>query len=127
MSTINGRGSINDGFAFNNTFFASGDFTQSAGKAAATGVPGYNYLAYTPVIDYSFVIPTVGAAQRYVFSDYVGAGSQDGSAAPRMIISGQNGAGYVFNGQTSVVISGKYASVSVYNVSGVNWSVERGN
>lgn len=126
MSSINGRGSINNGFAWNNIFYASGDATQVPGNASVTVQPGYNYLAYTPVVGFSFVIPATGWASRYVVADYQNA--LVGGASPSLIISGAQGAGHVFNGSsTSLTTSGNFQSWNVYNVSGVKWSVQPGN
>lgn len=120
MSTINGAGSINDGFSFNNKFFQSGDFTQYAGGAETTIQNGYNYLDYVPVVPVTFMVPNEGIASRteFVVSNYR-------SVAQNIIISGAQGAGFTFNGQNAVITSGVTPGITrtIHLVSGVKYIV----
>ncbi len=125
MSTFVGRGSIDNGFSFNNIFLASGDFAQSATAAQAALSPGYNYLNYTPQssADVIFYVNTgTSDTIQYVVRDWLGANS-NGSGSPHIVISGAAGAGYKFNGQNSVIVSGSYASKTVALISGNQWMV----
>lgn len=116
-------GQLNNAFSFNNTFFQSGDFTQfAAGANGASLQPGYNYLDYTPAgtVNVAFEVPASNPQREYNIADKAGAVAF-GNGGVHIVISGAAGAGYKFNGQDALILSGSYVRRTILQVSGVNF------